>query len=167
LQKSPTSHNRIVYASPLKRLGFRSARSFRFAPFPRLTPAQFASPANLWFAYSGWQTVVYNRNVIWKYSNKIKRTRKYLECKIQNLFHCQAKHTQPAFSFLVSSMNLFINLLEYLLYVYNMICLIRQMNRNSFFSKRNMPVFSDKKYQKICSKIYPIIYLLVCPWQDW
>jgi hypothetical protein len=32
-------------------------------PFPRLTPAQFASPANLRFAYPGWQIVVYNRNV--------------------------------------------------------------------------------------------------------
>ena len=39
-----TSHNRSVYASPLKRLGFRSARSFRYASFPRLTPAQFATP---------------------------------------------------------------------------------------------------------------------------
>jgi hypothetical protein len=48
--------------TPLKRLGLRSARSFRFAPFPRLTPAQFGNPANLRFAYSGCQTVVYNRN---------------------------------------------------------------------------------------------------------
>jgi hypothetical protein len=40
-----TSHNRTVYAAPaVGGLGFRSARSFRFAPFPRLTPAQFASP---------------------------------------------------------------------------------------------------------------------------
>jgi hypothetical protein len=30
-------------------------------PFPRLTPAQFGNPANLRFAYSGCQTVVYNR----------------------------------------------------------------------------------------------------------
>jgi hypothetical protein len=36
-------------------------------PFPRLTPAQFASPANLRFAYTGWQTVVYNRNVTRKF----------------------------------------------------------------------------------------------------
>jgi hypothetical protein len=34
------------------------------APFPRLTPAQFASPANLRFAYPGWQTVVYNRRYV-------------------------------------------------------------------------------------------------------
>ena len=27
-----------------RRLGFRSARSFRYASFPRLTSAQFASP---------------------------------------------------------------------------------------------------------------------------
>jgi hypothetical protein len=33
-------------------------------PFPRLTPAQFGNPANLRFAYSGCQTVVYNRNVM-------------------------------------------------------------------------------------------------------
>jgi hypothetical protein len=40
-----TSHNRTVYAAPaVGGLGFRSARSFRFAPFPHLTPAQFASP---------------------------------------------------------------------------------------------------------------------------
>jgi hypothetical protein len=40
-----TSHNRTVYAAPaVGGLGFRSARSFRFAPFSRLTPAQFASP---------------------------------------------------------------------------------------------------------------------------
>jgi hypothetical protein len=56
-----SSLNRIINASPLKRLGFRSARSFRCAPFPRLTPAQFASPANLRFAYPGCQTVIYNR----------------------------------------------------------------------------------------------------------
>jgi hypothetical protein len=40
-------------------------------PFPRLTPAQFASPANLRFAYSGWQTVVYNRNVKRKFLPKL------------------------------------------------------------------------------------------------
>jgi hypothetical protein len=34
------------------------------SPFPRLTPPQFASPANLRFAYPGWQTVIYNRNVM-------------------------------------------------------------------------------------------------------
>jgi hypothetical protein len=28
-------------------------------PFPRLTPPHFASPANLRFAYSGWQNVSY------------------------------------------------------------------------------------------------------------
>jgi hypothetical protein len=45
IHKSPkTSHNKTVYAAPLKRPGFRSARSFRFASFQRLTPAQFVSP---------------------------------------------------------------------------------------------------------------------------
>jgi hypothetical protein len=40
-----TAHNRTVYAAPaVGGLGLRSARSFRYAPFPRLTPAQFASP---------------------------------------------------------------------------------------------------------------------------
>jgi hypothetical protein len=39
------AHNRTVYAAPaVGGLGFRSARPFRFAPFPRLTPAPFASP---------------------------------------------------------------------------------------------------------------------------
>jgi hypothetical protein len=47
-----------VGGSGYVRLG-RSLRSL-----PRLTPPQFASPANLRFAYSGWQTVVYNRNVM-------------------------------------------------------------------------------------------------------
>jgi hypothetical protein len=38
-----TSPNMTVYAAPaVGGLGFRSARSFRCAPFPRLTPAQFA-----------------------------------------------------------------------------------------------------------------------------
>jgi hypothetical protein len=33
------------------------------SPFPRLTPPQFGNPANLRFAYSGCQTVIYNWNV--------------------------------------------------------------------------------------------------------
>jgi hypothetical protein len=33
------------------------------SPFPRLTPPQFDNPANLRFAYTGCQTVIYNRNV--------------------------------------------------------------------------------------------------------
>ena len=44
MEKSATTHNRTVYASGLKALGLRSPRSFRFAPFPRLTPAHFCSP---------------------------------------------------------------------------------------------------------------------------
>ena len=48
-----TALNRTVYASPPAGglAGFRSARSFRFASFPRLTPAKFASPG-LCFAKS-------------------------------------------------------------------------------------------------------------------
>ena len=38
-----TSPNRSIYASPPEgRLGLRSPRSFRYAPFPRLTAPQFA-----------------------------------------------------------------------------------------------------------------------------
>jgi hypothetical protein len=45
MEYAPTSPNRTVYAAPADGgRGFRSARSLRFAPFPRLTPAQFASP---------------------------------------------------------------------------------------------------------------------------
>jgi hypothetical protein len=45
IRNAQPSHNRTVYAAPaVGGLGFCSARSFRFAPFPRLTPAQFASP---------------------------------------------------------------------------------------------------------------------------
>jgi hypothetical protein len=37
-----TAHNRTVYASPPEGgSGFREARSFRFASFPRLTPPTF------------------------------------------------------------------------------------------------------------------------------
>jgi hypothetical protein len=37
-----TAHNRTVYASPpVGGSGFQSARSFRYAPFPRLLPPTF------------------------------------------------------------------------------------------------------------------------------
>jgi hypothetical protein len=40
-----TAHNRTVYASPLVGgSGFRSPRSFRFAPFPRHYSATFLQP---------------------------------------------------------------------------------------------------------------------------
>jgi hypothetical protein len=42
--KSATALNSSVYAAPADGgLGFRSAKSLRYASFPRLTPAQFAS----------------------------------------------------------------------------------------------------------------------------
>ena len=40
--------------------GLRSARSFRFAPFPRLTPPTFCKPWSCYASpYSGLQNVVY------------------------------------------------------------------------------------------------------------
>jgi hypothetical protein len=58
-----TAPNRTVCVTPLKRLAcIRLGQSLR--SFPRLIPAQFASPANLRFAYSGCQTVAYSRDVI-------------------------------------------------------------------------------------------------------
>jgi hypothetical protein len=48
------------------------------SPFPRLTPPQFTSPANLRFAYPDWQTFIYNWNVmsnsnmtLFEYKNKV------------------------------------------------------------------------------------------------
>jgi hypothetical protein len=61
---APTAHNRTVYASPpVGGSGFRSARSFRYAPIPRLTPPTFWPPCKCYaFAYSGGQNVVNSRN---------------------------------------------------------------------------------------------------------
>jgi hypothetical protein len=40
--------------------GFQSARSFRFAPFPRLPPPTFCQPWSCFASpYPGWQNVVY------------------------------------------------------------------------------------------------------------
>jgi hypothetical protein len=68
-----TAHNRIVNASPLKRLGFRSARSWlrhSHASIQHSLPALvFATQS----PYSGWQTVVYNRNVRRKFFEYIRR----------------------------------------------------------------------------------------------
>ena len=59
--KTQTSSNRSVYASsPFGRLGLRSPRSFRYAPFPRLTAPQFAV-AGLCFAKPLYATV--NRHI--------------------------------------------------------------------------------------------------------
>jgi hypothetical protein len=43
-----TAHNRTVYASPpVGGSGFQSARSLRYAPFPRLLPPTFLLPWSL------------------------------------------------------------------------------------------------------------------------
>ena len=52
--------NGIRYAACSAAPGFRSPRSFRYAPFPRLTPTTFCQPWSCYASpYSGWQNVVY------------------------------------------------------------------------------------------------------------
>jgi hypothetical protein len=61
-----TAYNRTVYASPpVGGSASATARSFRYAPFPRRCSGTFCPPCKCYaFAYSGGQNVANSRNVI-------------------------------------------------------------------------------------------------------
>jgi hypothetical protein len=66
IKSKKTAHNRSVYAPlPTVAPGFRSPRSFRYAPLQRLTPPTFLQPWSCYASpYSGCKNVIYSRNVI-------------------------------------------------------------------------------------------------------
>jgi hypothetical protein len=66
IKKAQTAHNRPVYASPpYGGSASATARSFRYAPFPRHCSGAFWPPCKCYaFAYSGGQNIVNSQDVI-------------------------------------------------------------------------------------------------------
>ena len=69
MEYAATSHNkRYTLRRHSAAPGFQSARSLRYAPFPRLLPPTFCQPWSCFASpYPGWQNVVYlERYAKWK-----------------------------------------------------------------------------------------------------
>ena len=73
MKENTTAHNRSVYAAPaVAGLASATARSFRYAPFPRRCSGTFCPPCKCCaFAYPGGQNIVNSRNVMRNKKQKI------------------------------------------------------------------------------------------------
>jgi hypothetical protein len=72
-----TAHNRSVCASGLRPSASATARSFRYAPFPRRCAGTVCRPCKTYgFAYPGRQTVAYSR-IIRHFLAQIYRRRRH------------------------------------------------------------------------------------------